>query len=131
MATVTTFVRARPIESSQAGAARDLTPYALGALGTIVVTEDASADGGASVVVTEDAYSWSGVYGVALDPRTQRPFRRAPWLPVAYPDDLAGLLGGDPLAAYITTTETAYAGLLGALAATLGAWGWTSTEETD
>lgn len=131
MATVTTFVRARPVDSSQAVASRDITPSALGALGTIVVTEDASADGGATVVVTEDAYSWSGVYGVALDPRTQRPFRRAPWLPAEYPSDLDGLLNDEPLSAYITTSETTYEGLLADLSATLGTWGWTSTAETD
>lgn len=129
MAEVTTFTRPRPVSSSASGVSGDLTPSALGALGTIVVTEDASVDGGARVDVALDAYSWTGRYGVSLDPRTQRPFRVAPWV-TAYPVDLANLLGQYPLSAYMSSSATSYAGLLADLSASLGAWGWTSETTT-
>lgn len=130
MAITTTFTRARPASAGRAAPEQDLTPSALGALGTIVVTEDAAADGGATCTVTMGAYSWTARDGVALDPRTGRPFFVAPWVP-AYPEDLEGLTSELPLSAYLTTTATTYAGLLAALSAKLGAWGWTSETVTD
>lgn len=129
MATITTFTRARPIESTQAVASQDLTPAALGRFGSVVVTEDAAADGGATVLVREDAFAWTGSLGAAIDPRTGRPFRVAPWVP-AWPTDLLALATEQPLSAYITTPATSYAGLLAAVASKLGAWGWTSESET-
>lgn len=129
MAEVTTFTRPRPVSSSDSGVSGDLTPSALGALGTVVVTEDAAVNGGARVAVALDAYSWTGRYGVALDPRTQRPFRVAPWVP-AYPTSLEDLLSQYPLGAYMSSSATSYAGLLADLSASLGAWGWTSETTT-
>lgn len=131
MATVTTYTRPRPADATSAAPTDDLTPSALGALGTVVVTEDASADGGATVEVATDAYAWTGVHGFALDPRVGRPFRAAPWVP-AYPTDLLALVTEEPLSAYITAPAvTSYANLLAALATKLGAWGWSSSAEVD
>lgn len=131
MATTTTFLRARPATSADAQPSDDLTPSALGALGEIVVTEDAAADGGATVAVSINAYSWTGVHGASLDPRTQRPFRVAPWVP-AYPADLLDLVAEEPLGVYLATPSPAtYASLLAALAAMLGEWGWTMAETVD
>lgn len=130
MATRTTYTRSQPAESEASIASSDTTPSALGALGSIVVTEDPAQDGGASVTTRFDAYTWTGVRGVALDPRTQRPFRVAPWVPSTLPTDLLALVTEEPLSAYITAPSTStYATLSAALAAQLGAWGWTSTEE--
>lgn len=129
MATITTFTRARPAESTVAVAARDTTPSALGRFGSVVVTEDPTQDGGASVSVREDAFAWTGSLGAAIDPRTGRPFRVAPWVP-AWPTDLLALATEQPLSAYVTTSATSYAGLLAAVASKLGAWGWTSESET-
>lgn len=129
MATITTFTRARPAESTQAVASQDLTPSALGRLGSVVVTEDPAQDGGASVVVRQDAYSWTGALGASIDPRTGRPFRAAPWVP-AYPTDLLAFATELPLSAYLTTSQTTYDGLIAAVATILGGWGWTSATET-
>lgn len=129
MATITTFTRARPAESTVAVASRDLTPSALGRFGSVVVTEDVTQDGGASVSVREDAYSWTGPLGASIDPRTGRPFRVASWVP-AWPTDLLALATEQPLSAYMTTTETTYDGLIAAVASLLGQWGWTSETET-
>lgn len=130
MAITTTFSRPRPAGPTDAAPARDLTPSALGALGTIVVVEDPAADGGATCTATMGAYSWTAQNGVAIDPRTGRPFFVAPWVP-AYPENLLDLLTALPLSAYLTTTATTYAGLLAALSAKLGQWGWTSETTTD
>lgn len=130
MAITTTFSRPRPAGPTDAAPERDLTPSALGAIGTIVVIEDPAADGGAACTVTMGAYSWTAQNGVAIDPRTGRPFFVAPWVP-AYPENLLDLLTALPLSAYLTTTATTYAGLLAALSAKLGQWGWTSETTTD
>ena len=131
MAAVTTFRRAQAATSASSVVTRDTTPSALGTLGTIIVTEDVAQDGGASVVVVNDASTWSGRFGVAMDPRTGRPMRAAPWLP-AWPTDLLALVTEYPLSAYITAPSTlTYAPLVAALASQLGEWGWTSTQTTD
>lgn len=132
MAITTTFSRPRPAGPTDAAPARDLTPSALGALGTIVVIEDPAADGGALCTVTMGAYSWTAQNGVAIDPRTGRPFFVAPWVP-AYPENLLDLLTALPLSAYITPDPDAldYTGLLAALSAKLGQWGWTSETTTN
>lgn len=129
---VTVFTRARPATAGDAAPARDLTPSALGALGTITVTEDPAADGGGTVATTLGAYSWTAQNGASIDPRTGRPFRVAPWVP-AYPTNLLDLLTALPLSAYITPDPTAlnYTGLLAALSAKLSEWGWTSETTTN
>jgi hypothetical protein len=129
MATITTFIRARPADSTQAVASQDLTPSALGRLGSIVVTENPAIAGGASVAAREDAYSWTGVLGASIDPRTGRPFRAAPWVP-AWPTDLLSLATERPLSAYMSTSATTYDGLVAAVASLLGRWGWTTETET-
>lgn len=129
MATVSTFTRARPASSTSASAARDTTPTALGAVGAIVVTEDATADGGATVTVSDGAYAWTGSTGAPIDPRTGRPYRVAPWVPT-WPTDLRALVTRRPLSAYISTPATlTYDALVAALASKLGAWGWTQTDD--
>lgn len=128
--TTTTFTRPRPPTSGSSVTTRDTTPSALGMVGSIVVTEDTSADGGASVDVSDAAFSWTGGGGRPIDPRTGRPFRVAPWVP-AYPSNLLALVTEEPLSAYITAPATStYAALLAALASKLGAWGW-SQESSD
>lgn len=129
---VTTFTRARPASATSAAPARDLTPSALGALGSIAVTEDPAADGGATVTTTMGAYSWTAQNGASIDPRTGRPFAVAPWVP-ACPTNLLDLLTSLPLSAYITPDPTAltYAGLLAALSSKLSQWGWTSETVTN
>ena len=128
MATITTFTRARPAESTVAVASRDLTPSALGRFGSVVLTEDVTQDGGASVSVREDAYSWTGPLGASTDPRTGRPFRVAPWVP-AWPADLLALATEEPLSVYMSTTATTYDGLIAAVASLLEQRGWTSEAE--
>ena len=115
MAITTTFLRARPATSTDAQPSDDLTPSALGALGEIVVTEDAAADGGATVAVSINAYSWTGGHGASLDPT-----------------DLLDLVAEEPLGVYLATPSPAtYASLLAALAAMHGEWGWTMAETVD
>ena len=127
---VTTFTRARPASATSAAPARDLTPSALGAFGSIAVTEDPAADGGATVTTTMGAYAWTAQNGVSIDPRTGRPFAVAPWVP-AYPTNLLDLLTSLPLSAYITAGDTTYNGLLATLASKLSQWGWTSETVTN
>lgn len=129
MSVRTTFTRARP-DDGVAVSLRDLTPSALGMVGTIVVTEDAAVDGGAVADVVEDAFSWVGVYGARIDPRTQRPHRRAPWVG-EYPSDLLTLVTDEPLSVYLTAPDPlTYSNLLSTLASKLGQWGWSSVSET-
>lgn len=129
MATVTTFTRPRVGAVVGATGARDTTPSALGMIGAIVVTEDAAADGGATVTVSDGAYAWTTTNGAAIDPRTGRPFRLAPWVP-AWPTDLQRLITDRPLSAYVSTPSTlTYDVLLATLAAKLGAWGWSQSSE--
>lgn len=131
MATVTTFVRPQVGAVVGGSAARDTTPSALGMVGAIVVTEDAAADGGATVTVSDGAFAWTTANGAAIDPRTGRPFRLAPWVP-AWPTDLLALVTERPLSAYITAPSSqTYAALLASLASKLGAWGWTQSSEDD
>lgn len=129
MATITTFTRPQVGALVGGSSARDTTPSALGMVGAIVVTEDASADGGATVTVSDGAFAWTASSGAAIDPRTGRPFRLAPWVP-AWPTDLLALVTARPLSAYIAapSSET-YAVLLATLAAKLGAWGWSQSSE--
>lgn len=123
--TTTTFTRPRPATSTSATSSRDTTPSALGMVGSIVVTEDPSADGGATVDVSDEAISWTGVGGRSIDPRTGRPFRVAVWVP-AWPSDLLALVTEEPLIVYAgTPASETYDALLATLAALLGSWGWT------
>ena len=65
MATITTFTRARPADSTQAVASQDLAPSALGRLGSIIVTEDPAQDGGAIGLVPEEnlvGRAWVSVF---------------------------------------------------------------------